>query len=502
MPRNSDRSAISLLLLIVTTPLFLSGNVAFAQDEEPFENVFDIHDAFPRLTFEFPVDITNDGLGNLYVVERAGRIYSFPNDSTTADTTVFLDLRERVLDLDIESGMLGLAFHPDYDVNGFFYVFYSIDDPIRSRVSRFARLESDPSVADPESELVVLEVEKPTPRHNGGDLVFGNDGYLYISLGDGSTGRDTYGNGQNLETLLGSILRIDVNNPSDGRAYEIPPDNPFVGNIEGHREEIFAYGFRNPWRFSIDRESGHIWVGDVGEETWEEIDFVEKGGNYGWPIMEGPVCYNPPENCSSENLRPPVHAYTHEVGVSVTGGHVYRGERVPELVGKYIFADWSGRQIWSLDYNARNPYESGVEPIVEQITDAQRFISSFGADENGELYMLFTFLGKVMRFVAASSTDIVNPEVPDSPLLGLEIVGPNPSAGRSTVELVSRNGGFIKADVFDVLGRKVSELFNGRLLPGVAREVTIDVSSLPNGIYFVRAGSESGVATQKLVVAR
>ncbi len=502
MPRDSGRAAIALILLILSAPVFPGISVVLAQDEEPFEYIFDIQEAFPSLTFEFPVKFANDGRGHLYVVERAGRIYSFPNDSTTADTTRFLDIRDRVLDKDIESGMLGLVFHPNYDLNGFFYVFYSIDDPIRSRVSRFERSESDPAVADPESEVVILEVEKPTPKHNGGDLVFGNDGYLYVSLGDGSTGHDTYGNGQNLTTLLGSILRIDVDNPSDGRNYGIPPDNPFAGNVEGYREEIFAYGFRNPWRFSIDGESGHIWVADVGEDTWEEIDFVEKGGNYGWPIVEGPVCYNPPENCSNENLKPPVHAYSHEVGVSVTGGHVYRGERVPELVGKYIFADWSGRQIWSLDYDGRNPYENGVEPVVEQITDGQRFISSFGVDENGELYMLFTFLGKVMRFVATVATNVEPPEVPDTPLIGLEVVGPNPSGGRSMVELVLRNGGSVKAAVFDVLGREVSGLFSGRLAPGAAREITLDASSLPNGVYFLHAMSESGVVTRKFVVAR
>ncbi len=472
-----------------------------AQDEPAFKNVFDIEDGFPAIRFDFPVDLADDGMGNLYVVERAGKIYTFPNDSTTQDTTVFLDIRDQVLDEDLESGLLSLTFHPNYEDNGFFYVYYITGGPLRSKLSRFRRSGSDPRKADPESELVILEIDQPTPRHNGGDTAFDADGYLYVSLGDGSTGGDTYENAQNLETLLGSLLRIDVDHPAGGRNYGIPPDNPFAGNTQGFKEEIYAYGFRNPWRFSIDPESGHIWVGDVGEVTWEEVDFVVKGGNYGWPIMEGPVCYNPPENCTSGNLYPPVHTYDHEVGNSITGGFVYRGDRVPALRGKYIFADWGGRQIWLLQYGGGNPYESDETPVVKQITDAERFISSFAVDASGELYMLFTFEGRVMRFAKSSATG-TSDHPSETPAFRFVVDGPNPFDHEAVFSLELETAGFVRVAVYDVLGREVDVLFSSTIAPGAPRQVRFDGSGLPNGLYFFRAETTGGFITRKLVLAR
>lgn len=483
---------------ILTVSILPAATPSRAQDEPEFVNIFDIEEAFPTLRFNFPVDLAADGLGSLYVVERAGKIYRFPNDSLTQDTTLFLDIRDQVFDEDLEAGLLSLSFHPDYEENGQFFVYYLTDNPLRSRLSRFLRPENDSLAADPQSEVVILELEQPTPKHNGGDTAFDKDGYLYLSLGDGSTGEDTFDNGQNPKTLLGSLLRIDVDSPGEGRNYGIPPDNPFAGNAQGFREEIYAYGFRNPWRFSIDPETGHIWVGDVGEATWEEVDFIQKGGNYGWPIVEGPSCYRPPENCATDDLIPPVHYYSHEIGRSVTGGFVYRGPSVPELRGKYIFADWGGRQIWSLDYAGQNPYENG-EVIVEQITDAERFISSFGVDESGELYMLFTFEGRIMRFKDSEGTSI---EPPEETTVRFELDGPNPVNQETSFVLQVEEGGFARVVVYDVLGREVSVPFASRLNPNTLHRSRIDASALPNGLYFVRAETKTGFATKKVVVAR
>lgn len=486
---------VSFLLVVL---LFVCLGKARAQSTPEFQNLFEIEEAFPNLRFDFPVDLANDGLGRLYVVERAGRIYSFPNDSTTRDTTLFLDIRDAVFDADIESGLLSLSFHPQYEDNGYFYVYYLTDNPLRSRLSRFERSDADPFNADVASETVIVEVNQPSPKHNGGDSAFGSDGYLYLSLGDGSTGRDTFGNAQNLETLLGSIIRIDVDNPSNGRNYGIPPDNPFAGNMSGYREEIYAYGLRNPWRFSIDPVTGHIWAGDVGEVTWEEVDFIVKGGNYGWPIMEGPVCFDPPENCVSDGLYPPVHAYDHDVGVSVTGGFVYRGRRVPELVGRYLFADWSGRQLWSLQYDG-NPYEPDSEFEVEQITDAKRFISSFGVDEHNEVYMLFTFEGRIMRFIATQDMTVEPPELPE---FEFTLTGPNPFSGDATFRLASSSGGWVRVAVYDVLGREIEVLLDRTMTSTTETSIRLGGSGLPNGTYYVRALSENGSITHKVVLNR
>lgn len=491
-----SRSWYVKLLLLGT--LILSQGNARAQSTPEFENLFEIEEAFPDLRFDFPVDLANDGLGRLYVVERAGRIYSFLNDSTTRDTTLFLDIRHQVFDADIEAGLLSLSFHPDYEDNGYFYVFYLTDSPLRSRLSRFKRSDADPLKADVASETVIVEVNQPSPKHNGGDSAFGSDGYLYLSLGDGSTGRDAFGNAQNLETLLGSIIRIDVDNPSNGRNYGIPPDNPFAGNMAGYREEIYAYGLRNPWRFSIDPVTAHIWAGDVGEETWEEVNFIIKGGNYGWPIMEGPVCFNPPENCIADNLYPPVHTYRHDVGLSVTGGFVYRGRRVPELVGRYLFADWSGRQLWSLQYDGY-PYDQNAEVEVEQITDAERFISSFGVDEHNEVYMLFTFEGRIMRFVA---TEVIRIDPPELPAFEFALTGPNPFSDDVTFRFASSGGGWVRVAVYDVLGREIRILMDGTMPSATVRTIRLTGSGLPSGTYYVRALSDHGSITHKVVLTR
>ena len=325
-----------------------------------------------------------DGSNRVVVVEQEGLISIFVNSPETHQVTEFLDLTAKVSMRGNEEGLLGLAFHPDYSTNGFFYVYYSATNPRRSVLSRFT-VSVDPDRADPGSEFVLLEVPQPFSNHNGGALVFGPDGYLYIGVGDGGSGGDPQRNGQNPTTVLGSILRVDVDNPSGNRNYGIPSDNPFASSGDGSgnpRPEIWAYGLRNPWRFSFDRATGDLWVGDVGQNAWEEIDVIERGGNYGWNILEGTHCFNPSSNCDSSGTILPVVEYDHGGGsCSVIGGHVYRGPTLPELAGVYVFADYCSGMIWGIRTNDRT---AGVQLIAS----GARWISSFGEDAEGNFYVL------------------------------------------------------------------------------------------------------------------
>ncbi|MFX0163535.1 MAG: PQQ-dependent sugar dehydrogenase, partial [Candidatus Hodarchaeota archaeon] len=304
------------LLKLVFFSLLICGTIGLvlAPFQVSAENDFEINlmIAFPNLSFENPVDFqyADDGTNQVFVVGQEGVIWVFNNSASTSVATVFLNITDRVRTGD-EEGLLGLAFHPDFNDTECFYVYYSAaDEPRRSVIARYNVSLTDPNQADKESELMLLEILQPYSNHNGGQLSFGpNDGYLYIATGDGGSGGDPQGNAQNLTTLLGSILRIDVDNPANGENYSIPVDNPFVGNVEGYKEEIFAYGFRNPWRFSFDPDTGWLWVGDVGQSEREEIDIVEKGKNYGWNIKEGSSCFNPPSGCNSTGLVDPIWEY-------------------------------------------------------------------------------------------------------------------------------------------------------------------------------------------------
>ncbi len=355
---------------------------------------FTVKEAFPNLTFNHPVGIYNagDGSNRLFVLEQSGVIYVFENSRTVTSASVFLDIRDRVNDDGFEEGLLGLAFHPDYENSGYFYLDYTATNPRRTVIARYQVDATDPDKANKNSELVILEVEQPYSNHNGGQISFGPDSYLYIALGDGGSGGDPQGNGQNRKTLLGSILRIDVENTTNGRKYGIPDDNPFVGNTEGYRDEIYAYGLRNPWRFSFDQENDWLWAGDVGQNKWEEIDIIESGKNYGWNVMEGKHCYKPSTGCSTTGLELPIWEYGHDTGHSITGGFVYRGSKIPQLIGAYIFGDYEYGQIWALQYDGTS------NPVNNLLFETDYEISSFGIDENNELYIC-DYNGRIYTFI-------------------------------------------------------------------------------------------------------
>ena len=351
--------------------------------------------AFPGLSFTRMVALVDpdDGTGRLFLVLQAGAIMVFPDDQDASSAGVFLDIRPRVNDRGNEEGLLGLAFDPDYGSSGYFYVYYSASNPRRSVVSRFSVSASDPDSADPDSERIVLEVPQPYSNHNGGQIVFGPDGRLYIGLGDGGSRNDPHGNGQDLSTLLGSILRIDVSGLDDVGVYSIPAGNPFAGGDAGARGEIWAYGLRNPWRFTFDRLTGDLWAGDVGQNRYEEIDVVRPGVNYGWNVMEGDECFRPMEGCDRTGLEQPIAVYGRDGGCSVTGGYVYRGARLPSLYGAYVYGDFCSGKIWALRY------EDGAVTEHIELVDSGLSISSFGEDRHGELYIL-SFDDRIYRFVS------------------------------------------------------------------------------------------------------
>jgi uncharacterized repeat protein (TIGR03806 family) len=341
--------------------------------------------AFPNLSFNSPIWLTYppDGSDRVAVLEQIGKVHIFPNDPAVSSTTVFLDLTGVTSYLG-ENGLLGLAFHPDYRNNGYFYIYYAKDkDTVLSRW----QVSSDPNVADPTSEQIMLEIEQAYYGHNGGTLAFGPDGKLYLSVGDGGSAHDPDDNAQDLSKLLGSILRLN----SDGT---IPSDNPFVGGTNGERGEIWAYGLRNPWRMSFDPVTGELWCGDVGQDRSEEVNLIRKGGNYGWPIYEGTLAHKNPNNLPSAAFEAPIIDYdqSQSLGLhAVIGGLVYRGSVTPSLDGAYVYGDYGSGRIWAL--------ERGDNGAITNTEIANLFSpSSFGEDEQGELYIC-SFDGKIHQLV-------------------------------------------------------------------------------------------------------
>lgn len=349
--------------------------------------------AFPELRFRRPLYLTYppDGSDRLFVLEQSGRVHWFKNDQAVAGTHVALNIQRQVRRSGEEEGLLGLAFHPDFKTNGQVFLHYTAAQGRRRNIlARFVMDEARNQI-DPTSQQVILEVAQPWSNHNGGMIAFGPDGYLYIALGDGGAGGDPLDNGQNKATLLGSILRIDVDRHDPGLAYGIPPDNPFVG-VPNARGEIWAYGLRNVWRFSFDRQTGELWAGDVGQVKWEEIDLIQKGGNYGWNAWEGNHPFKPAGRAGP--FEKPVVEHPRGEARSITGGYVYRGKKIPSIHGAYVYGDFVTGLIWCLRYDGHRVTEHRYIANVPSI-------SSFGEDKNGEIYIT-SFDGRIYQLVTKS----------------------------------------------------------------------------------------------------
>ncbi len=372
--------------ILILAAILLTVAPAWSQPQVTLEH------AFPNLFFNRPVDMQHFG-EQLFVVEQQGIIWTFENEQDVTDRHRFLDIRDRVRSVNNEEGLLGLAFHPDYGVNGYFFVYYTASNPRRSVIARFNALGSDSNRADANSEVVILEVNQPAGNHNGGQLAFGPDSSLYIAFGDGGGANDQFGHGQNIRSLLATISRINV----DDVPYTIPPDNPFASGGAG-LPEIFAWGLRNPWRISFDFKTGVLYAADVGQNMIEEINIIEKGKNYGWPIMEGTQCFRPTVNCNQSGLVLPIFEYDHSSGpASVTGGYVYRGPGVPDLTGWYVFGDYVDGRFWGL------LYDGGI--LLESALLIDTFLSplSFSKDHQDEVYML-AGNGRIYRFSATGGS--------------------------------------------------------------------------------------------------
>ena len=453
--------------------------------------------ATPGVSFAQPVGVeTAPGQpGRVYVLEQGGgglpsRVLTLvPGDPAA---TVVLDLTGRAA-AGGEAGLLGLAFHPGYADNGRLFVSYTAPGDGRgvllSRVSEFERSAADPLRADPASERVLLEVPQPEANHNGGTIAFAPDGTLYVGLGDGGGGGDPYANGQDPTTLLGSILRIGVDDVPPGQAYSVPPDNPFVGG--GGRPEVYAYGFRNPFKFDV--ATGDLWVGDVGQSAWEEVDRVRAGGNYGWSQVEGPACYR--AGCDLAAYEPPVVSYPHtpEGGYSVTGGVVTTALSSPQ--SDYVYGDFVTGRLWA--YRLAADGASGVgEPrvLLESVPDGQggrRPVNISSIDEVGGALVVTDYAGTLYRLVLAATPSEGGPPAA-RPVLSF--AGPNPSRGPTAVRVQA--DGAVRVSVVDVRGREVAVLWDGPGAPGRLE----GPAGLAPGVYAVRAVSQG--RTSSLVWVR
>ena len=338
-----------------------------------------------------PILLTHfgDGSGRIVVGEQRGLIYVIDPKKPT-EATIFMDFRDKVryLDKQNEEGFLGLAFHPKFKENGEFFVFYTdvkAKEPMANVISKFKTKAGDKTKGDPASEVELIRIEKPFWNHDGGTIAFGKDGYLYITHGDGGNGGDPHENGQKMSTHLGKILRIDVDKPSAGKPYGIPSDNPFVKQ-EGAKPEIYAYGFRNIWRFAFDRKTGELWAGEVGQNLFEEIVIVKKGENFGWSVREALHPFGTKGVGVQANIVEPIWEYHHDIGRSITGGNVYRGKEVPALDGLYLYSDYVSGKTWALKYDEAK----GRVTANHELAKAPIAVMSFGEDESGELYLMGT----------------------------------------------------------------------------------------------------------------
>lgn len=450
-----------------------------------------------------PVRVTAPaGDPRLFVVEQGGRVRVFNQDGTPRGT--FLDVSQQI-STGGERGLLGLAFAPDYEETGRFYVNYT-NLSGHTEIVRYRVNTTDADRADPATAELLLVINQPLSNHNGGQIEFGPDGMLYIGMGDGGGTGDPGNRAQTRSTLLGKMLRIDVSGPG---AYTIPPDNPFIDDSTT-LDEIWAIGLRNPWVFGFDRLTGDLYIADVGQGQREEIDIQPAsstgGENYGWRLMEGSLCYNPPNNCNDGSLTLPAHEYARggtPFRCSISGGYVYRGNLAPELWGHYLFADYCSRQIWSLTWTA----DGGLGTVVERTAEltppgGYGNIVGFGQDGLGELYVIEHQRGQILRIVGTTSS---GGDLPAA--MALEQNLPNPFNPRTTIAFTVPTGGAaVRLDVLDVDGRHVATLLDGHRPAG---RHTVDWNGTTAagrpaaaGVYLYRLQTDGGEQTRRMVLLK
>lgn len=442
--------------------------------------------------------VAPEGDARLFVVQRNGLIRLYNQDGSSRGN--FLDIRSQTT-TGSERGLLGLAFPEDYDFSGRFYVSFTDLDG-NSRIDRFRVDPDNPDLALPDSQENLLTIDQPFGNHNGGHIEFGPDGMLYIGMGDGGSGGDPGNRAQNDQTLLGKMLRIDVGGEM---GYAIPGNNPFVG--EAPLDEIWAKGLRNPWCFSFDGETGDLYIADVGQNVYEEIDVQpvssSGGENYGWRLMEGPDCYNPAQDCNDGTLELPVYSYVHggnPYRCSISGGYVYRGTNIPSLDGHYFFSDYCSNQIWTLTWNSAEGM-TGFQDRTADMTPPGGFssVASFGQDGFGELYVI-DLGGKIYRIISAASPV---PEAVRPPFLAQN--APNPFNPSTRIDFrLERDADQVVLEVVDVAGRLIRTLVQDPLRAG-NHAVTWDGTDQQgrrqgSGLYLYRLNVDGWVQSRKMIM--
>lgn len=427
--------------------------------------------------FTAPTEVVNAGDSRLFVAEQGGMI-KIVNVDGLVNASPFLNI-SGFISSGGERGLLGLAFHPQYETNGYFYVNYT-NPAGNTVVARYTRDMANPDAADPNSKVELLTVQQPFSNHNGGCLRFGPDGYLYIAMGDGGSGGDPNSNAQNKNSLLGKLLRIDVNN---GSPYTNPASNPFMGSVDG-ADEVWAYGLRNPWKFSFNRTTGELWIADVGQDAREEINRMSSGTagvNYGWRCYEGSAVYNSNGCSAASNYTTPFAEYTHAStsGCSVTGGYVYTGTVFPAFTGKYIFADYCNNKVGLLD--------TTTGAITYSTAFSGNNITAFGEDNTGELYAAGKTSGKLYR-VIDTALGVAERQA------GAFRVYPNPATG--VVKISAQNTGLASVAIYDLQGKKaLQQSTEGN------SELTLPINSLDAGIYLLQITDSNGnISHQRLAV--
>jgi len=465
---------------------------------------YSLVDAYPTLTFNSITEVATapDPANRLFVVSQKGIIYVLDMTVNPPTSKVFLDISNRVSasSSGSEVGLLGLAFHPSYTTNRYFYVDFTNTPSGGSLTSYIARYEVSPTNPDSalrSTEQIVLTQAQPYSNHNGGKLAFGPDGYLYISFGDGGSGGDPQGNGQNRATLLGKILRIDVNSTSGGNNYAIPPSNPFFGST-AYKQEIFSWGMRNPWKFSFDLPTGRLWCADVGQSAREEIDLIVSGGNYGWNVMEGFNCYSPSSGCDTSGKIKPIIDFVRSDCSSITGGYVVRSSpQLPALEGLYVFGDYGTRKVFSVNYTGGTP--AATATLLLTATTA---ISSWGVDKNKNVYACFYGTSAKLMKLVDTRVGVGNysSQIPDQYSLMQNY--PNPFNPSTKISFAIPTAGNFSLTVFDNTGKVVKNIYSNQNLNAGIYTEDFSGNNLSSGVYYYKLTGNNFSETKKMLLVK
>lgn len=465
-----------------------------------------LQDAFPTLSFNSITECQTAPTpeNKLYVVSQKGQIYVLDLSTNPPTQKTFIDLSSRVSPSSSgsEVGLLGLAFHPSYATNRYFYVDFTNTPSGGSLTSYIARYEVSPTNPDSalrSTETIFLTQTQPFSNHNGGKIAFGPDGYLYIAFGDGGSGGDPNGNGQNKSVLLGKILRIDVNSASGGNQYSIPPSNPFFGNTSGYKQEIYSYGMRNPWRFAFDPPTGRLYCADVGQSAREEVDLIVSGGNYGWNVMEGFLCYSPSSGCDTSGKIKPIIDFTRTDASSISGGYVVRSSpQLPALEGQYLVGDYGTKKVFAINYTGvGNPPATATLLLT-----ATGVVSTWGVDKAKNHYAcIYSSAGKLMKLVDTRvGIGNYNSTLPDQYYLMQNY--PNPFNPSTKIVFAMPQAGNATLTVYDNMGRTIETIVNNEYMNSGFYTKEFNASKLSSGVYYYKLTTGNFSETKKMLLVK